>query len=76
MTCSFINMPVIGRKMDGDIVKSDNPNEHVGFIKYSGVVTAMLPEFPFSSSGRKLGPALVAGNTIVVKPTSETPLPL
>ena len=25
-------------------------------------------------AGRKIGPALVAGNTIVVKPTSETPL--
>jgi len=30
--------------------------------------------FPFALAGRKIGPALVAGNTIVVKPTIETPL--
>ena len=40
-----------------------------------GVVVAITAwNFPLALAGRKLGPALVAGNTLVIKPTSETPL--
>jgi len=64
------------RQMDGDIVQSDNENEHIWIQKIPrGVVVAITAwNFPFALAGRKIGPALVAGNTIVVKPTSETPL--
>jgi lactaldehyde dehydrogenase/glycolaldehyde dehydrogenase len=64
------------RQMDGDIVKSDNPNEHIWIHKIPrGVVVAITAwNFPLALAGRKIGPALIAGNTIVVKPTSETPL--
>ncbi len=64
------------RQMDGDIVQSDNPNEHIWIQKIPrGVVVAITAwNFPLALAGRKIGPALVAGNTIVVKPTSETPL--
>lgn len=40
-----------------------------------GVVGAILPwNFPLSLLAFKLGPALVAGNTVVVKPAATTPL--
>jgi len=40
-----------------------------------GVVAAILPwNFPVSLLGWKLAPALAAGNTMVVKPSSNTPL--
>ena len=40
-----------------------------------GVVAAIVPyNFPLTLMGTKVGPALAAGNTIVVKPASSTPL--
>ncbi|MFW2479208.1 MAG: aldehyde dehydrogenase [Lentimonas sp.] len=77
VTCSFIEYACEwSRSMDGDIVKSDNPDEHIWIHKNPrGVVVAITAwNFPLALAGRKIGPALVAGNTIVVKPTSETPL--
>ena len=39
-----------------------------------GVIGAIVPwNFPFLLSSWKLGPALAAGNTIVLKPASQTP---
>ncbi|GJM44718.1 MAG: aldehyde dehydrogenase [Gemmatimonadota bacterium] len=40
-----------------------------------GVCGAIIPwNFPITLMGTKLGPALIAGNTIIVKPASSTPL--
>jgi succinate-semialdehyde dehydrogenase/glutarate-semialdehyde dehydrogenase len=40
-----------------------------------GVVAAIVPyNFPLTLMGTKVGPALAAGNTVVVKPASSTPL--
>ena len=40
-----------------------------------GVVVAITPfNFPLNLVAHKLGPALVAGNTVVLKPTPEAPL--
>ena len=50
-----------------------------GLVGYSrreplGVVTAIIPwNFPFNVPFRKLGPALLAGNTVILKPASQTP---
>lgn len=50
-----------------------------GVVGYSrreplGVVTAIIPwNFPFNVPFRKLGPALLAGNTVILKPASQTP---
>ncbi|MRI00092.1 aldehyde dehydrogenase [Kriegella sp. EG-1] len=74
---SFIRYACEGaRRIEGDIIPSDNPNEQIWIQKVPrGVVVAITAwNFPFALAGRKLGPALVAGNTIVIKPTSETPL--
>ncbi|GAB3480579.1 aldehyde dehydrogenase [Marinomonas epiphytica] len=76
-TSSFIEYACDwARQMDGDIVKSDNPNEHIWIHKVpKGVIVAITAwNFPLALAARKIGPALIAGNTIVVKPTSETPL--
>jgi len=48
-----------------------------GFIlkKPMGIVGAIVPwNFPVSLMGNKVGPALLAGNTMVIKPASSTPL--
>lgn len=40
-----------------------------------GVVAAIVPwNFPLTLMGTKIGPALIAGNAVVVKPASTTPL--
>lgn len=76
VTASFIEYACEGaRRIEGDIVPSDNPNEQIWIQKVPrGVVVAITAwNFPLALAGRKIGPALVAGNAIVVKPTSETP---
>lgn len=50
---------------------------HVAFIQWKpvGVVTAITPfNFPFNLVAHKVGPAIAAGNTIVLKPAEKTPL--
>jgi acyl-CoA reductase-like NAD-dependent aldehyde dehydrogenase len=40
-----------------------------------GVIAAITPfNFPFNLTAHKLGPAFAAGNTVVLKPASQTPL--
>lgn len=77
VTASFIRYAAEGaRRIEGDIIPSDNPNEQIWIQKVPrGVVVAITAwNFPLALAGRKLGPALVAGNSIVIKPTSETPI--
>ena len=64
------------RNIEGDIIPSDNPGEQIWIQKIPrGVVVAITAwNFPLALAGRKLGPALIAGNTVVIKPTTETPL--
>ena len=64
------------RRIEGEIIESDRPGENIFlFRKPVGVVGAILPwNFPFFLIVRKLGPALVTGNSIVIKPSEETPL--
>ncbi len=75
--CSFIRYACEwARRIEGDVVPSDNENEEIMIKKIPrGVVVAITAwNFPVALAGRKIGPALVAGNTIVVKPTTETPI--
>ncbi len=76
-TVDYINFPAQGaRRMEGDIYPSDEPNEHIWIHKVPFGVTVGLAawNFPLALAGRKFGPSLVAGNTMVVKPPSITPL--
>lgn len=63
------------RRIEGETIQSDRPGETMLlFRKPIGVVAGILPwNFPFFLIARKLGPALVTGNTIVIKPSEETP---
>jgi len=64
------------RRLEGEILPSDRPNEHIFVMrKPLGVVAGILPwNFPFFLLARKMAPALVTGNTCVIKPSSATPL--
>ena len=64
------------RRYEGEIVNSDRPNENIFvFKKAIGVTTGILPwNFPFFLIARKAAPALITGNTIVIKPSELTPL--
>lgn len=64
------------RHIEGDIVPSDNPNEQLLIHKVpKGVVVAITAwNFPLALAGRKIGPALITGNAVVVKPTPAAPL--
>ena len=77
VTASFIEYACEdARRIEGDIIPSDNPGEQIWIQKVpKGVVVAITAwNFPLALAGRKLGPALIAGNTLVIKPTEETPL--
>jgi len=62
-------------KLEGAVVPVD-----AGFLNYVerepiGVVGAIVPwNFPLMFTSWKLGPALAAGNTVVIKPSEITPL--
>ncbi len=64
------------RRIEGDVLPSDNPAQIVMILRLPiGVVAAITPwNFPSAMVARKLAPALVTGNTVVVKPSSNTPL--
>ncbi len=65
-----------GRRIRGDIFPSDFVDEEV-YIKREphGVVAGITAwNFPLALACRKIGPALITGNTIVVKPPLETPV--
>lgn len=64
------------RRIEGEIIPSDRPGETI-FLhrKPIGVTAGILPwNFPFFLIARKMAPALVTGNTIVIKSSEETPL--
>lgn len=69
-------MAGFARRIEGEVIPSDRPNESI-FLTYQpiGVVGGILPwNFPFFLIVRKMAPALVTGNTIVIKPSDETPI--
>ena len=64
------------RRIEGDIVASDNPNEEIQIRQHPhGVVVGLTAwNYPAALAARKLGPALVAGNTFVLLAHEITPL--
>nr|WP_294865264.1 NAD-dependent succinate-semialdehyde dehydrogenase [uncultured Pseudogulbenkiania sp.] len=60
----------------GDVIPSTAADKRLVTIKQPiGVVAAITPwNFPNAMITRKVGPALAAGCTVVVKPAAETPL--
>ena len=77
VTCSFMEYAAAhARHLEGDIIPSDNPDEQLLIHRVPrGVVVAITAwNFPLALAGRKIGPALVTGNAVVVKPTPAAPL--
>lgn len=75
-TADYIDyMAEWARRYEGEVIQSDKPNEHIFlFKKPIGVTTGILPwNFPFFLIARKMAPALVTGNTTVIKPSTDTP---
>ena len=65
-----------GRRLQGEIFPSDNPNEQLYIYRVPYGVTVGLCAFnyPLALIGRKIGPALITGNTMVLKPNDATPV--
>jgi lactaldehyde dehydrogenase / glycolaldehyde dehydrogenase len=75
-TADYIDyMAEFARRYEGEIIQSDRPNENIFLFKSPiGVIGGILPwNFSFFLIARKMAPALITGNTIVIKPSRETP---
>jgi succinate-semialdehyde dehydrogenase/glutarate-semialdehyde dehydrogenase len=64
-----------GKRIYGDVIPSVWPDRRLVVIKQPvGVCGAITPwNFPAAMITRKVGPALAAGCTVVVKPATQTP---
>jgi lactaldehyde dehydrogenase/glycolaldehyde dehydrogenase len=64
------------RRIEGDVVPGSTRRQSINLLrKPYGVVAGIVPwNFPVSVFVRKFAPALVTGNTAVVKPSELTPL--
>jgi succinate-semialdehyde dehydrogenase/glutarate-semialdehyde dehydrogenase len=64
------------KRVYGDVIPHDKPGRRLLVTKQAiGVVAAITPwNFPNAMITRKVGPALAAGCTVVLKPAAETPL--
>jgi len=71
----FDYMAEWARRIEGEILESDRPGETIFLFRQPiGVIGGILPwNFPFFLIARKAAPALVTGNTIVIKPSEECP---
>lgn len=65
-----------GKRIYGETIPASHPNKRILVHKQPvGVIAAITPwNFPAAMITRKVGPALAAGCTAVVKPASQTPL--
>jgi len=65
-----------GKRIYGETIPALDPSKRLIVIKQpAGVVAAITPwNFPIAMMTRKLGPALAAGCTSIVKPASQSPL--
>jgi len=65
-----------GRRLTGRIIESDMPGVQIETHKEAlGVVLVVTPwNFPLSIPAWKIAPAILSGNAVVLKASSETPL--
>ncbi|MFD0717289.1 aldehyde dehydrogenase family protein [Paenibacillus sp. GCM10027626] len=68
------------KRIHGETIPLDAAKSGAGRFGYTkreplGVIAAITPfNFPFNLVAHKLGPAFAAGNAVVLKPASQTPL--
>ena len=73
----YLRVAAMGaRLMEGDILPSDNPGEQIWIQKvpYGVTIGLVAWNFPVALAARKLGPALAAGNVMIVKPPTDVPM--
>lgn len=65
-----------GKRIYGDIIPASVPDKRILVLRQPVGVTAIITpwNFPSAMITRKLGPALAAGCTVVIKPAEATPL--
>jgi len=65
-----------GRRLDGHTVPSELPNKFAMAVRVPlGVIGMITPwNFPMAIPSWKIFPAIIAGNTCVIKPAEDTPL--
>ena len=63
------------RRIEGEILPSDSPDETLLLQREPiGVVVALIPfNYPIYTLMRKIAPALITGNTVVARPSNNTP---
>lgn len=72
----FTYFAEFARRIQGEILPSDIPGEHSWIQRVPvGVLVGIIPwHYPAALASRKVAPALIDGNTIVLIPHEETPL--
>lgn len=76
-TCRFIRYAAeSARRIEGEILKSDQDSEQILIhrVPYGVVVGLVTWNYPLALAGRKLGNALVTGNTMVLMPPLDAPM--
>lgn len=63
------------RRIEGEVIPSDSPDENLLLLREPmGVVACLIPfNYPIYTLMRKIAPALMAGNAVVVRPSNHTP---
>ncbi|WP_028225622.1 aldehyde dehydrogenase [Paraburkholderia ferrariae] len=63
------------RRIEGEVIPSDSANENLILMREPiGVAACLIPfNFPIYTLLRKIAPALIAGNAVVVRPSNNTP---
>lgn len=64
------------RRIEGEVIPSDNADETILLQREPiGVVACLIPyNYPVYTLMRKIAPALITGNTVVVRPSNNTAL--
>ncbi|MBD1390890.1 aldehyde dehydrogenase [Neiella sp. HB171785] len=64
------------RRIEGEITTSENANEQIWIqrVPYGVTVGLLAWNYPLALAARKLGNALVTGNSMVLMPPADTPL--
>lgn len=63
------------RRIEGEIIPSDSPSETILLQREPiGVIACLIPfNYPVYTLLRKIAPALISGNCVVVRPSNNTP---
>jgi lactaldehyde dehydrogenase/glycolaldehyde dehydrogenase len=63
------------RRIEGEVIPSDSPDETILLQREPiGVVACLIPfNYPVFTLLRKIAPALISGNCVVVRPSNNTP---